>query len=598
MPLDTHVQLDKKSKFHAKTIPAWAEEANGLKLLKMLVFWKFGFSLWWSLSVTSMGQEGDLGQELVRELWHDNDLRVLQSQHYFTDLAETYWLSKQEGQLHQKLSQDPLVSFDQTLTNLLSKPYQFSSWFPPLLQSFRLVFENFWGSLPLLENLFWILFPPLYLLFALICCFRLWILQAAIIPSLPNFFEPYQNFLIIGLFVSLVFWSIYFSLFLISLLILSSLVLCFSKKNLVYTAMTVFIALFLNLSLFWEPLKNTAQELELRQSLRSGRTRIEFSPDILKRLSPDEKAVLSYYNKDSRETQYWLDQSKPSVSKDILQANLLYTGTNANTIILRYEDILSQQGQLPLLLYNLSQLYNQSQELVQAEAMMNKISELTKQELVFRSALLKRQLLPYLEPLGEGVFLDTFKSNLQPRFKQLGLSPFQLSTFLIFILWLLLPWVLIFYALYQRRYVAGLCHLSGMPTTSPAQDLSPYARMSRTSEDIQQAIKIKKAKRHFDHSIRQYSQLQSERALLWSWLLPGSNYLVYGQEWRCFFRSLSIYLFLWIGLSELTRIKILEALGTFPNNFLFGREFFWLPLLLALITYVFFVIESRKRAYR
>lgn len=563
----------------------------------MASFLGLGFCLLHLISATTES----VGQDSLREKWAEvsKDAKLysdFKSTHYFADLAEDHWvlsLKKKTAKTDLGFSKDIRVSGFQARQAFAESPWNLRLWVDAVFNYLKNIhLRPFDGGR---EILVWgdALLPPLVISLLMVLFLHLWTWAPAICKNIPAWVGSRSPFVLITFATSVILWGSVTGFWIQICLFFLSLTLVYSRERSLIIGALIVVALAMNFSFMGRILVDTMSEFSAEESLDLGRTRLEYAPSSIDSLLPIEKALWADYNGDRQAAKYWLNQSLDSKEKAIVQANFAEGSSTPSVLLLEYETIRKTYGDDPVIIFNLSQLYVRTQQLVQSDDLRSSLSPDFYTSATNKTTLMNRLLLPPTTPEFSDRFRESLLTKLKKSAKEMGFFPRSNFRMLKSIWLLIAPWLFIGLALRFRPSAAGMCVHTGEPTASP--DL--------TYSSLYQTVSIKRDTSHptlrqrLDLLIRRNNQLQHFQLKRWRWFFPGASSLLLDQSLMpAFLKTLVPVFLLWNILSVPTRTALLEFFHCEAHTAVGGATFSIGFLILFLITYMIFLSQNLARS--
>lgn len=543
----------------------------------------------------------DLGQKRIRQRWHEiqdeNQKAAFLRSHRMVDLAEDFWGSGPERQTADKSGPSSDVFVAEFLANqsLRENPLKFSVWIPAYLHLASLMLDRVWDALWLVTGWLDHGLVLLTLLMAMILIFHLWIWNRVLVADAPSWLRLHSRLTLFTALTALAFSSWITASFLWSLHLLFCLTLSYSRTKTPLAVAGFLSALLLSLAPYAGVFIETQQLGAIHEGLQLGRTRIEFSPSVLQRLTPLQKAMWSFQNQDYQATQHWLAQAPSGFEKEVLSLDLESSNLSALEMIQRSENLLKNHPNQDLLKFNLVQLYIKTQQLVKADRLRGEINP---RHLLMLEAWSRKQQRDWISPQNDPLQsapLTFFKNRLFDEFQHLGLLPFEWPSGFFYLITFLLPWFLFAMAFHHRRKASGLCQFTSDSTPSPEISVSAIYQSAMLRRDpSSQAFRAE-----IDQATRAFSTLKNHRVRLWNLWMPGAHELVHEDALvRPFIKSLLVYGLIWWALPLSIRFQIADFFH-FSIEPQFGSDqIFWPSLLVGIAFWLYFQLELLRKVDR
>ncbi|MDB5037817.1 MAG: hypothetical protein JWQ35_1345, partial [Bacteriovoracaceae bacterium] len=435
--------------------------------------------------------------------------------------------------------------------------------------------------------------PPLVLALLIVLFFHLWIWGAALRKNFPRWFGSRSKLVLFVIFSSLIIGTMMTGAWAITSFLVLCLSIIYSQRRLLPLIGAILFALYFTLKPFVAAIASTMVIFSAQEAIDLGRTRIEYPPAALDNLTSTEKSIWSDYNGDLRAANYWLEQAESSKEKAILSVNLSANYSTPADLLLSYENLQKTYGDDPTILFNLSQLYIRTQQLIQADQVRAKINGDFYNEASSKAALINRLLIPPPTRSRLSPMTDSISKSFQNILASSGLLPFSpFKGGLSLLVWFL-PWLLILLALLRRSKAAGVCIQTGEPTPSPDESLSALyqsviMKKDATNHTIRQQLDI---------LVRRFSQIQIAQIKTWMWVFCGSSSLVLDQSIGLAYVKTAVpLLFLWNAFSVSFRAHLLHFFHSSPENYFSSSNFSLGFLILFLASYLLFLSQNLSRS--
>jgi len=465
--------------------------------------------------------------------------------HDFVSFAENQILNEKKEN-----SADPEVSYGLLLNEFRSKPWSIFSLIQKKMHLLKTVIDRPFLSLSILLPSILNLLSPLLIAYLILIFFYLWEWAHVISKDFPSLFKKksiFRAFMLLSLLLSL-----YLKELLFFSLVFSSFAWLYSRRPLLPAIFLLSLSSLWILSPFHQILIKTAEETSALEALHEGRTRLEWSPDALKALSPAEAAIWSELNGDRSSARAWLSRAENGREKSLLEALFNTLDGGALKGLKDFEILQAQFPNDPVLLYNLTQLYTRTQNLVAADQSRAKLGDadlriLGTSDLAF--------------PLGRSAltaFMTHFQKNLRDYWNAYLKTKAALSYWLLHFI---LPLLLIYWAVKNRPRVSGLCQYTG--ETTP--------QIFSHESQLYQTMKVKSSNRQeVERSVRVYQRHRHQMAQFWTWLIPNFDDFVRGESFGLPFFKMSLWLILGVlCLSVSAREQVLACWGfVFSNSWM------------------------------
>lgn len=480
--------------------------------LRVVFIWVLGTPFWPSFGQTSPISQIDLGEQELRDLFHQS----LQDPHRIVDFQKAHFFTRPPAEI--KLVDAGLVAVE------LDSDWK--SAFHELIQNFR---ERFWrldlgladlGSLFILvverpiESTHFIIDQLGFLLLILmiscigVCLFQIQFWSSSIRKDLLNRFGSSSKFSVnFGLGLSLV-MAILTKEWLLLSIGLSLICFAYSYRPKFYLSFALFFLIGNSVAPLLFVLKQNALVYSAIEALDVGRNKINYASSSTDKLNAWQKSLWSYWNGDTAEAEFWIQAADPTAESEIIKANLDYRITEPLRTRSVYQDLNKKFPTNPLILFNLAQMNTQLQELVTADEVRSKIPSEIHMELVGRALKSDRKLLM---PYPQNYFFSFAGDSLSESLK-LYKSSWKI------IVHSLLPWLLLLLMLVLRRQSSGLCLETGFPTVSQGETHSQLAlQVLQKSESLDPSLRQKFIKFRQAYELRKVNLFKS-----WYWFCPGA----------------------------------------------------------------------------
>jgi hypothetical protein len=551
--------------------------------------------------IASNVSESDLGQDNLRSRWieaseSEKGYSDFKSEHYLADIAEDHWIrfyKKATSPRDAELSLDIGVSAFQARQAFALSPWNLKLCASAFLNYLRNLIQrpmDATSELPALTDLF---FPPLVISLILLLSLHLWCWAPALCKNFPRWFASRSPVVLLTLLATFLFWSIHTGYWTFLCLILTVLSVVYSRDRLTVLVAAGCFALYLNVKPVVTFIVYSISLFSAHEALEKGRTRLEYSPQSLERLSNLEKALWANYNGDTRASGYWLSVADPSKEKSIVEVNFSSDSLQVNQLLEQYEKLRSSYPDDQTILFNLSQLNIRAQQLVQADKLRSNLPADFYSSSTLRASSMNRLLIP--PPTRDLVasVRDAIVSTWKVYSADSGFSPFNLLLFLKSLFILLAPWSILALGHFARSKASGLCVYTGETTDSPdALASSLYQTVSQKRETTHPTLRQK-----LDLLVRRNNQMQYRQLKQWRWFFPGASSLILDQSlFAAYVKTLIPMFFLWNAFSTSLRNSILEWCHAAPSSSLGASSFSMGFLVLFAVTYIFFLSENISRA--
>lgn len=516
--------------------------------------------------------QSKLVSEYLESRTQPERLKFFKDTHWLSEISETYWLARIEGQPPPKVSQNTRALMSELRRVIAQTPHRIdqiilisidlvqTSWRHPIASL------SAWGEtlLPLAIPMMWSL-----LLLALL---QIYFWHPAIRRDLELRLRTTK---VIPLWISLgisAFLAVHYGLLTVWAFTVSLGGYLYSQPKRPWLILTVLFALWISFLPLKSAILESADDLIPAEALRSGRTSLAYSPSATQWLKPEEKALWAYWNGDDSLSRYWLQQSPQNWFKNIFEINLGYNPAMAPRARDQYQKLVSASPQDSLLIYNLMQIETQLQNLVAADELRARIPIDDLQYFSTEAPKVDRLVMPYPRDLFVR-FLDRLVFHL----KDAETPRWQLA---IQYAW---PWALLFIAFLISISASGLCIYTGMATPSQSESLSHLALLYQEKSDSLEPA----ARQKYNQEVRQFDRWKRSGIKWSSWVLPGSYWLGENRPLLAYLLSLPAHIALWLCLpaSLQTPLQELFGLPTGASLSVSGLSFplFILSLLLAFL---------------
>jgi len=497
----------------------------------------------------------DLGQSRIRgELQNlKNEPEIHQSflkSHGLTDVAEWYWMDRLQEKPTSEFPQDLNAGAFEVRRVFTEEPHRLDKTYHAISKWIENGTER---PVQLISFLLRFLEAPVVALFAVLFFFSLVYLihwTPAIVRDLDRLFKAKgaSSFFVSMLLVAILAWVLNSMAAYIFFLCLFCLIYSSEKKP--FIILGVFLCLGFNLVPIERALLQTTTEIETLEALVHGRTRIDYAPQALQKLAPEEKALWTVRNGAEAEARELLELSPrdPFVA-DLLKAQLDYNPSNLNQVKQRLLELKEKYGNKPVLLYNLLQIDTQLQSLVAADEWRALIHDSDLRQFNRRVLNWNRLLLPFPSDLiGRG--MDSFGANLRNQ-GQPGWN---------WILQLFVPWVLLTLAFFFSLRSSGLCIYTGHATPTSREKATRLAQLYQERAEGMEP----QARNRYIQEVRGYERRQRALVSVCSWFLPSAAWVVDGRGIEAILLAFFPYLFFWFSFSSRLQGTFLNGLGIDP----------------------------------
>ncbi len=329
------------------------------------------------------------------------------------------------------------------------------------------------------------------------------------------------------------------------LLTLFCLIYSSSKKPFVILA--VFICLGFNLVPIERALLQTTTEMEVLEALVQGRTRVDYDPQALEKLAPEEKALWAVRNGAESEARDFLNQTpRDPFIGDILKAQLDYNPSNLNQVKQLLLQLKEKYDNKPVLLYNLLQIDTQLQNLVAADEWRALLNEADLRHFNRRVINWDRLLLPFPTNLLSRGF-ENFSANLR-NYLQPGLG---------WMLQLIVPWALFALAFFFSLRSSGLCLYTGHATPVSKETTTRLAQLYQERAEGMEP----QARNRYIQEVRSFERKRRALVSISSWIFPSAAWVVDGNVLSAILLSFFPYLILCWSFSSSLQGVFLGGLG-------------------------------------
>jgi hypothetical protein len=559
-------------------------------------------------SLPLQGQESldiNSGQFNLSREWSEalesNSVEKFKNDHFMVDIAEVYWGSLLDGSFEKNrelfldagLPKDVGASSHQARHLFSKHPFQFMAWIPAIVIYIKNIVERPLDAGGEAINWWWLLLPPaaLALLFILFFNFAFW--MPAIKKDLSKRFKSNPQIILLTVFGILTVISLITHQWALFCHIMICFALIYSRKpNIVFLA-GLATTLLISISSLSGVFSIAADKLSAEDAISRGRVRLAYSSSSIEGMTPLKKVLWARLNRDEAAAQFWLKESSNSKEKEIVVANINHKLATPEQTIEAYEKLYTRYPSDIIIKFNLAQLYTQAQKISKATELKNSINQQTYEDLSSRSLKLNRTLLDSIPEVS----LETYQASVIAEVKnwlaRRGLSPLSGSRALIFLLYLLVPWALLIIFQKLRLTASGLCIKTGETTISPNNPFSPFYESATGSSYSSNVMTRQK----LDQATQAYERYKRQKLASWAWYLPGAAALINKNDLITpFLKTYSTFLIAWWALSREFRYSILNIFGI-STPYQIGLQTFSIVLLIISIAlYLFWVMESRRKA--
>jgi len=563
------------------------------------------------------------GQQNLRNEWsrlQGVDVEVYErfkKKRFFVEIAEDDWakIAEAEGQIpkwrgrsrekNRNLFQDLPLAVYEFRAGFVNAASRIDHWLPSLLNVVGRFAARPMEALTYLATLERMVFPVF--LFSILLCLSvyLWMWAPAILQDLPSWLPSRSRFLLALFSLCIFYWSYRLSTWLWLVHILTCLAVIYSRKLWPAFTMALLTASLFGAQQLSSTIENVARDWMALEALHEGKTRLEYSAASLNNLPPVAKVLWADLNAEPQATQYWMDQLSNDAErspldqthKEILSLHFQFTnGGSPLETLKNYEQLYARHSDDPIIAYNLIQLLVQTQNLVRADELRNKLGEDRYREIARITSARGDQILSYPQ-------LPTIAASFAMRMKELGVEKLRemiprkgrVAKALLEILGLLLPWLLVLSACWRRKFASGLCVHTGESSLRPSAEYSPLYLESTQGKE---AASTFSTRQQVDSMVRANSRSQRQTVLFWRFLIPNVRHLVFEHRWiSVAFITFVTYEVLWLGLSALQRSFILKSLHIrHPLLWSYSKPSVFLLVVFVLI-YAWHFLNSRKGSH-
>ncbi len=545
--------------------------------------------------------ELNLGETVLRRTWHETkgdakSIDQFKAEHFLIDLAELKWAEllkgdKVEFEKYQSTHDIRLTGY-LIETAIAQQPWNIQAWMTLLVSYFKNIFERPFDATREIHIFFDRITIPLMLSLILVLIFHIWNWANPIIKDLPRFLGSRSPLLLLSILGTSLTWTLIAGLWIPFLLALLAISIIYSHSKKLYLICGVIIASTLTLLPFLQDMYQVARKLDAHEALDHGRTRLEYSPASLEILAPFEKSLWADYNGDLTAASYWLEQAPLSKEKAILSTNLTSGQTLPLDLISYYESLRSTYGDDSTILFNLSQLYTRTQQLLKADQIRAQINPEFFSDASRQTSITGRLLIPPAPQKRAAIYFENLKVKIRETLSTLGFYPFVVKEALLSLLQILAPWILIIFASATRASASGLCTQTGEPTRSTDVTSSQlYQTIMQKKEGVHPSLR-----QQLDLLTRRRHNDQNNQVRLFSFFLPGSSALILDDNSALsWFQNFLVLFFAWNALPHSARLFLTEKMG-FNPELTWGAPGISLGfLILFLVCYLFLIFKNLAR---
>lgn len=545
----------------------------------------------------------DSAERTLRENWQElqthpdeSALQNFKTKYFLKDIADQYWLSIQNKKDPSQPSEDVFASAHYARHLLASQPFNVTDWLKAYFQYFARLWQRPFDGATEISKWIMLFAPPfLFALFILLLMY-LWIWSPAIERDLPAFMKSRSPLIVMGGLSTFALMTLLTGQWLIACHLLLIAYALYNRKfksavpAIVLSAAVITMAPFLQMGI------ETFHHLSALEALEKGRTRVEYSPQSIALLEPNEKAQWIYWNGDHARARQLLEKSTPSKSRDILLVNMGSKEKTASQLLEQYESLQAKYSDDPVIFYNLAFLYIRTQNLVKGDTFREKLGKdynTFSEHAQFRN----QELLDPVVPHAKAFLFSTFQKKFNHWLQTNGLNPLQPAQAFSFLIYFLLPWFAVLLAFSSRNKTSGVCDMTGESTSAASQATSALYMSLQVRTDTGSTG----SRKQLDDLARSHARRQQKRVGWLGFFIPSASSLMREKRITDALIWLSVFFFfIWAGLSGDQRSEILWQAGVRGSSFSTGDEFMF-PSATALwavafVVYIGIVMTNRRKA--
>jgi hypothetical protein len=553
------------------------------------------------LIAANTSHEETLGQDNLREKWAEasKDSRTysdFKTQHFFVDVAEDHWANyvrKKSVRDGDTFSSDIQVAGYEARQAFAESPWNVKLCVDALFNYLGTIFERTLDAAGEVTGWADSLIPPLAISLLLLLTLHLWVWAPAICKSIPRWIGSRSKLVLLAILVTTYLWTAYTGFWGATCFLFLCATIIYSREKTISLSGAIVLAVYFNIRVLGAILLASFTHFAPHEALDLGRTRLEYSVSALDALSPIERALWANYNGDKQSADHWLEKAPASKEKAIIELNFLENAVTAPTLLPRYEELRKTYGDDPVILFNLSQLYIRSQQLVQSDGLRSSLNPTFYAIATARTTAMNRLLLPpSIVDLHSRIQME-IGNRIQQWLKRLGFYPFLPILGILSLLGFLIPWMVIALALALRPKAAGLCIHTGEPSVSPDLAYSNlYQTVSQKRDTSHPTLR-----QRLDLLIRRNNQIQHYQLKRWRWFFPGAASLILDQSLAAAFSKTFLpAFFLWNTLSITSRVWLMEFVRCEPATHIHPASLSLGFLVLFLATYGFLLSQNMARS--
>lgn len=526
-----------------------------------------------------------LNSDLREVLNRKDSLQDFKKKRWISNIDELFW-----SQAQQKTSVDQkpakITSCFQNFRAVLSlSPYNLVKVTGQLTDCLQLSIKRpaesalyFFRLIKSLSPIFIFSFLSLFLLHL-----ALW--RPAIQQDLINRLQSRSFISFVSVLVLCFSFILIFKLWMESCLLLSGLCILYSREKKKMIWLAALFSFLISFTAFFNATEYRLEQASVEEGLAVGRNSVAFSKERLSTLEPWQKSLWSHYNQDQIQEKKWLDRTNASFEKDILEANLNFSPASPERSLSSYQQLETRHPNTPIVLFNLSQLLTQTQDLISADEYRSRMSEDVFNKLLLLKESSGEQLV---YPLPKSYIAKAFQNAFKD-FSSLFLSDsgFQLRFLILFIL----PWLVFFFFYVLRNKSSGLCSMTHLATASSNERLSQLAlAATQRSEAVEPNIR-----QRYTRAQRRKDLRASHLYRLFSLFVVRADRLLEGKLAQSFFLTFAVYSILWFSLSFFLRAQISYFMGHYPELQMKGLGFSISLFILGLGLLLIFRMMGQRR---
>lgn len=526
-----------------------------------------------------------LNSDLREVLNRKDSLQDFKKKRWISSVDELFWAqTQQETSTNQKPAK--IASCFQNFREVLSlSPYNLVKVAGQITDCFQLSSRRPAEAILYFFQLIKSLSPIFVFSFLSILLLHLALWRPAIQQDLINRFQSRSFVSFVSVLVLCFSFILIFKLWIEGCLLLSGLCILYSRQKKKMIWLTALFSFLISFSAFFNAVEYRLEQASVEEGLAVGRNSVAYSKERLSDLEAWQKSLWSHYNQDQIQEKKWLNRTNTSFEKDVLEINFKFSPASPEKSLLSYQQLETRYPNTPIILFNLSQLLTQTQDLISADEYRSRLSEEAFNSLLLLKESSGEQLLyPLPKSYIEKAFQNAFKD-----FASLFISDsgFQFRFLILFFL----PWLIFFFFYALRNKSSGLCSMTHLATSSSNERFSQLASTAtQRSEAVEPTVR-----QRYTRAQRRKDLRASTLYRLFSFFVVRADRVIEGRLAQSLFLTFIVYSIIWFSLSFFIRAQISYLMGHSAELQMKGLGFSISLFILGLgLLFIFRVMGQRR----